>query len=62
MMTGNFAGMDITPRIRDAHEKLSKTSVMFLEYVKENPRCLEGRQFQEIVDWKHISVETRLQP
>jgi len=62
MTTKNFAGVDITPRIREAHKKLSKTSVKFLEYVKENPRCLESCQFQELVDWKHISVETRLQP
>jgi len=53
--------MNIKSAVRDAHEKLSKYNVAFLEYTKENPAYLKRSHFNELVQWEHPGTHVKLQ-
>lgn len=42
--------MKLTKEIKVSHERLSRSSIRFLEYAGRNPECLERKNFKKVMD------------
>jgi len=54
--------INITPAIKSMYNQLSPVNLKFLKTVEQNPEYLKRENFQELIDWQHISTPVRLQP